>query len=134
MVRLKNKYRFGALDGDDVAQEAYIIALEVMNKYDEKYGKIVNFLSVSVGNRIKNLMRDTLVKEIGACSLDNIQDEYETIGNSNTTSDEFWEMIDENLHPSFRRDYLKLKQGIKIPKLRKQKIINAIRDIINESL
>lgn len=134
MDRLRKKYNFGALDGDDVAQEAYIIALDVMAKYKSENGRIVNFLSVAVGNRIKNLMRDTLVKEIGACSLDNIQDEYDTIGNSSTTSDEFWEMIDENLHPSFRRDYLKLKQGIKIPKLRKQKIINAIRDIINESL
>lgn len=134
MNRIRKKYSFAALDGDDVAQEAYIIALEVMTKYKPECGKILNFLSISVHNRIKNLMRNKLNREIDTCSLDNIQDEYETIGNSNTTCDEFWEMIDENLHYSFRKDYIKLRQGIAIPKLRKQKIIEEIRKIIDETL
>lgn len=130
----KRNYSFAGMDSDDVAQEAYFIAVKVMEKYDAGHGPIFNFLSISVNNRVKNLIRNTLLKEIDTCSLDNIQDEYETIGNSSTTSQEFWEMVDENLHPSFRKDYLKLKQGVYVPKLRKEKIIAEIRDIINESL
>lgn len=122
------------MDSDDVAQQVYFIALKAMEKYDPTHGPIFNFLSICVSNRIKNIIRDTTLKEVDTCSLDNIQDEYETIGNARTTSDEFWEMIDDNLHPSFRRDYIKMKQGIHVPKLRKEKVINEIRKIINETL
>jgi len=134
MQRIKKKYNYKFADGDDLAQEAYIIGLEVMKKYKPESGCILNFLSVSVGNRIKNVIRKFTNRELDTCSLDNIQDEYETIGNNQTTSNEFWEMIDEKLPASLRKDYLKLRHGIQIPKMRKLKIIEEIRKIVNETL
>lgn len=133
MDRVRKKYSYRLIDGDDIAQEAYFIGLKVMEKYKPEQGKILNFLSVAVGNRIKNLIRDTTNKEIDTCSLDNIQDEYETIGDVHTTPNEFWEVIDEELPVQYRRDYLKMRNGIAVSKPRKAKIIEEIRKIINET-
>ena len=133
MERIKKKYSFAYYDGEDIAQEAYIIGLQVMQKYDKSKGDIVNFLSVSVGNRIKNLMRNVLAKETDTISINDISEDFNTIGDKNTTVDEFWLMIDENLHPSYRKDYLKIKQGLSVPKLRKKKIIEEIKKIVNDN-
>lgn len=134
MKRIKKKYNYKFADGDDLAQEAYIIGLKIMEKYKPESGCVLHFLSVSVGNRIKNVIRKYTNKEIDTCSLDNILDEYDTIGNSHTTYDEFWEMIDEKLPVHYRKDYLKMKHGEPISKLRKTKIIEEIRKIVNDTL
>lgn len=134
MERIRKKYNYHFIGGDDLAQEAYFIAVKAMTKYKPEHGCILNFLSVSVGNRIKNYIRDTIIKEIDSCSLDNIQDEYDTIGDSHTTSNEFWEMIDEKLPAALRKDYLKMKNGIHVSKPRKTRIIEEIRKIIDETL
>jgi len=132
-VRNKN-YKFAEFDTEDLAQESYLIGLKVMEKYKPEHGCILHFLYVAVHNRIKNLMRDKLKREVPVCSNENTPEYLETIGNSKTPANEFWEMIDEHLPFSFRRDYLKMKQGLYVPKFRKQKIINEIRKIINEEL
>lgn len=130
----KKQYSFPDFDSEDLAQQAYLIALKVMRKYDVKHGPIFNFLSISVNNRIKNYIRDKTTKELEAKSIESIIEDWETIGNSKTSSQEFWDMIDEYLPPTYRKDYLKMRQGIYVPKVRKHKIINEIRKIIDEEL
>lgn len=51
-------YTFGYYDKDDIAQEAIIIALEVLDKYDPKKSALETFLYIHLNNRLKNLRRD----------------------------------------------------------------------------
>ena len=56
------------------------------------------------------------------------------IGNMKTSSDEFWNMIDENLSSEYRTDYLKIRQGINLPKIRKIKLMAELKRIVDEYL
>jgi DNA-directed RNA polymerase specialized sigma24 family protein len=135
--RIRKKYNYntsGANDGDDLAQEALEIAMAIVEKYDASKGPLYNFLSVSVGNRIKNFIRNKKNREIDVVSIMNIEEETIKVGNMKTTYDEFWKIIDENLSADFRSDYLKLRQGISITKHRKVKLMEELRRIVNEFL
>jgi DNA-directed RNA polymerase specialized sigma24 family protein len=139
--RLKRKYRYKIYDGDDLAQEALFIAIDdnpkrlgAIWKYDTSKGPLYNFLSVAIGNRIKNFIRDKRYKEIDAVSIFNVEEETIKVGNMKTSYDEFWKIIDENLGAEFRSDYLKMRQGITITKIRKTKLMDELRRIVNEFL
>ncbi len=133
MERIRRKYKFSIHDGNDLAQEAYFIAVKICESYNPETGPLYNFLSVAVGNRIKNFIRNKSIKEIRSVSL-YVDDEesLEHIGNMKTSNKEFWDIIDDNLHSSFRVDYLKLRQGIDIPKLRKVKLLAELKRIVDE--
>ena len=132
--RIKKKFRYAINDGDDLAQEALFIAVKVVESYNPTTGPLYNFLSVAVGNRIKNFIRDAKYKEIDAVSIFNIEEETLKIGNMKTTDDEFWRMIDENLGAEYRTDYLKMRQGIAITSTRKARLMSELRRIVNELL
>ena len=55
--RLSNKYTFAFYTAEDIRQEAFILGMEALERYDE--GKpLENFLFVHIGNRLKNFKRD----------------------------------------------------------------------------
>lgn len=133
MERIKRKYKYSIHDGDDLAQEAYFIAIKICDSYNPETGPLYNFLSVAVGNRIKNFIRNKKIREISSTSLFGIEEErMSKIVTIKTTNREFWDIIDDNLIGSLRVDYLKLRQGIDIPKLRKVKLLEELRRIVDE--
>lgn len=143
--RIKKKYNYGIHDGEDLAQEALFIAVSeepdskgeksgVVWKYDATKGPLYNFLSVALGNRIKNFIRNKKYRDVDQVSIFNIEEETMKVGNMRTSEDEFWRMIDENLDAEFRQDYLKTRQGIAITKIRKTKLMNEMRRIADEYL
>lgn len=133
MERIKKKYSYVVHDGDDLAQEAYFIGIKVCESYKKESGPLYNFLSVAVTNRIRNFLRDKSIKEVSYTYInDDEEDTVNMIGNMKTTNDEFWETIDEHLQAKFRHDYLKLRQGIDIPKVRKMNLITELKRIVNE--
>ena len=135
MERIRRKYKYSIHDGDDLAQEAYFIAVKICESYNPETGPLYNFLSVAVGNRIKNFIRNKSIKEIRSISLFGMEEEEVTrIGNTKTNNKEFWDIVDENLPSSFRVDYLKLRQGIEIPKLRKVKLLAELKRIVDECI
>lgn len=134
MQRIKKKYKYTIHDGDDLAQEAYFIAVDICVSYNPDAGPLYNFLSVSVNNRIKNFIRNKSYREIICTSLSNVEEETIKIGNMKTSSDEFWDIVDEHLSPEYRADYLKSRQGIYLPKMRRIKLITELKRIINDCL
>jgi len=46
---------------------------------------------------------------------------------------EFMQLIDENIPMEFRKDYLRLKNGIKLPKARRLALIDAIKTVLEET-
>lgn len=143
--RIKRKYKYAIHDGDDLSQEALFIAVDteldtngkpkgVIWKYIPEMGPLYNFLSVAINNRIINFIRNKRYREIDFINIFNVEEETIKIGNMRTTDSEFWRMIDENLPAEYRIDYLKLRQGIAITKIRKTKLMDELRRIINECL
>ncbi len=132
MEKIKTKYNYTVLDGDDLAQEAYFIACKVCEKYDPSIGPLFNFLSIAVNNRVKNVIRKHSISTIKTTSISNVEEETIKIGNMKTSDDEFWSIIDEHLSSEYRQDYLKMRQGITLPKMRKAKLINELKRIVNE--
>lgn len=143
--RLKKKYKYGIHDGDDLAQEALFIAVStepdskgeksgVVWKYDTSKGPLYNFLSVALGNRIKNFIRNKKYRDVDQVSIFNIEEETMKVGNMRTSDDEFWRIMDENLGAEFRQDYLKTRQGISITKIRKIKLTEEMKRIVDEYL
>jgi DNA-directed RNA polymerase specialized sigma24 family protein len=55
--RIAPKYTFNTYDVDDIKQEAFIICMDALERYDNKR-PLENFLSVHLSNRLKNFVRD----------------------------------------------------------------------------
>ncbi len=55
--RIAPKYTFYGYLVDDLKQEAFIICMEALPRYDEAR-PLENFLSVHLSNRLKNFVRD----------------------------------------------------------------------------
>lgn len=134
MERIRKKYKYAIHDGDDIAQEAYFIAIDIVKEYKPSLGPLYNFLSVSVNNRVLNFIRNKGFREIVCKSISNVEEETIKIGNMRTSSDEFWDIVDEHLSAEYRSDYLKSRQGITLPKMRRIKLIIELKRIINECL
>ena len=56
--RIAPGYTFGYFEIEDVKQEAYIICLEGLEKYDPQF-PLENFLSRHLSNRLKSLVRSS---------------------------------------------------------------------------
>ena len=160
--RYANKYKFGFYDSEDIKQEAFIIALEGLEKYDNKR-PLENFLAVHVKNRLNNLKRDKYYRQAppstGESEVDirreernnskkhlmypldihNVRDEQEKnmkLDDSfieDVSTQELFTLIDDELSPSMRGDYLRIKYGVYVSKPRREKLCSEIKKIIEEN-
>ncbi len=64
--KLAPRYKFGSYDYEDMIQEATIIAMEALPRYDGRV-PLENFLSVHINNRLKNLKRDKYYRPFELC-------------------------------------------------------------------
>lgn len=142
---LAPKFVFASYDIEDIFQEAFIIGIEGLDKYDETR-PLSNFMFTHISNRLKNFKRNNYYRlDIG--SAQTIQDRKKSLLEpldidglfSICTQDETLnaahleevrKLIDENLPARYRRDYLKLTTNSPMPKGRKAIIIRIIQQII----
>jgi DNA-directed RNA polymerase specialized sigma24 family protein len=116
------KFRFDVHDEDDIRQEGRRLAWEaIVNKYDESK-PLENFLRVHIRNRLINFKRDN-------SKLPESSNRHMEQDDDNETA-ELEEIINLKLPPEYRADYLKLRHGCVIPKYRKEKILEVIREIL----
>jgi DNA-directed RNA polymerase specialized sigma24 family protein len=144
--KLAPKYTFACYEVEDIEQEAFLIGLSGLEKYDESR-PLENFMYIHIGNRLKTFKRDnyyrldygnaqkiqdrkkSLLEPIditalySICTQDNISNEAQI--------SEILNKIDEKLPPQYRRDYIKLRTNSSLPKGRKAEIIRVIDGIIN---
>lgn len=67
--KLATKFSFGIYDKDDIKQEATIIAIKSLEKYDPQKSPLSKFLYVHVRNRLTNLIRDEFHRNDPPCKL-----------------------------------------------------------------
>lgn len=145
--KLAPKFVFAPYDIDDIFQEAFIIGVEGLDKYDPSR-PLSNFMFTHISNRLKNFKRDRYYRlDIG--NAQNIQntkrnlteatdiDALYFISSSDNTFNEahiaeMLKRIDEKLPAEYRRDYLKLKTNSPMPKSRKAMLLKILKEIIDQ--
>ena len=142
---LAPKFIFASYDVDDIFQEAFIIGIDGLDKYDEKR-PLSNFMFTHISNRLKNFKRNnyyrldvgkaqtiqdrkkSLLEPFDIDGLCAIHSPDDTVNNALLT--EVLTLIDEKLPSKYRRDYLKLTTNSPLPKGRKAIIIKIIKQIL----
>lgn len=133
LPRIKNKYYADGYTGEDIAQEAYIIAAtEILPKYKAEQGPLFNFLSIVVNRRVQNLVRNKNFRAIklNMCSLNDVDEDQIKVNGLTKTEQEFWDIIDEQLPVQYRFDYLKFKAGVYLTKNRRFALIEELKKIV----
>ena len=139
--RIAPKYTFNGYDVDDIKQEAFIICMDALDRYDE-LRPLENFLSVNLSNRLKNFVRDNYYtkcdeekkKVLNPTQLsyeDNIQEDYHDSDN-HLDLRSAKSIIDKYLPSKYRSDYLKITSDVYVPKKRKLEILSLIKKILKE--
>ena len=140
--RISPKYTFNGYEVDDIKQEAFIICMDALDRYDE-LRPLENFLSVNLSNRLKNFVRDNYYtkndeekkKILNPAQLsyeDNIQ-EVCINNDDHLDSHATQTIIDKFLPSKYRSDYLKIISDVYVPKKRKQEILSLIKKILQEN-
>lgn len=140
--RISPKYTFNGYELNDIKQEAFIMCIEALDRYDAKR-PLENFLSVHLSNRLKNFVRDNFYTKKDDENKKNIISPkslspedcptvtYEHIDDYIDTG-EIQKIIDKFLLPSFRADYLKIINNVYVPKKRREEVINHIKQLVGE--
>lgn len=146
--RFAARYRFSSYEADDIFQEAFIIGMNGLGKY-ETGRPLENFLAVVIPNGLKNFKRKIVGRPedinkdrkllVSPLSMDIVRDEEESgMWNkfdflNDLQVDDIFRLIDIHLPVDFRADFLRMKQGILISKPRREKIEYIIVEILREN-
>lgn len=84
---------------------------------------------LSRNNNKKNIMKPIDIGNVNDAGEDNMRLADPTLELENT---EIWNLIDQKLDISFRQDYIKLRNGVKLSKKRRQEIEQAVLEITQE--
>lgn len=143
--RLANKYTFPNFEEDDISQEAFIIGMEALDRYDG-VRPLENFLSVHIKNRLKNFKRDHYYrpdegkaeeiqqgkkKLLEAGSIDEMRSFICSKESSNSLEErELVDYIDLHLSANMRGDYLRFKNDQTLTKTKKANLLDELRQIV----
>jgi RNA polymerase sigma factor (sigma-70 family) len=138
--RIAPKYTFQGYEIEDIKQEAFIICVDALDRYDPTR-PLENFLSVNLSNRLKNFVRDNNYTKSGdqkkkallpvsLSNEDHVEDHREDI---TLDTKEMLEIIDEHIDIDFRSDYLKIINNVHVPKKRKIEVLDHIQYILKEN-
>ena len=139
--RIAPKYTFYGYLVDDLKQEAFIICMEALPRYDEAR-PLENFLSVHLSNHLKNFVRDNhftkdeeqKAKVVMPGQLTN--EEYLLDTHEEYIEDldcrQMSKVLDIKLPAEYRADYLKIINDVYVPKKRKEEVLFIIQYILEE--
>jgi len=136
--RIAPKYTFSTYDVDDIKQEAFIICMDALERYDQKR-PLENFLSVHLSNRLKNFIRDNYYtkdeeekkrvmrpKYLGSEDIVQYDNQTEQLVDAKNIKT----VVDKHLPAHYRADYLKIINEVYVPKKRREEIIELIKEIV----
>ena len=139
--RTAPKYTFYGYETEDLKQEAFIICMDALDRYQE--GRpLENFLAVHLSNRLKNFVRDNhftkdeeqKAKVVMPGQLTN--EEYLLDTHEEYVEDldckQMSKVLDIKLPAEYRADYLKIINDVYVPKKRKEEVLFIIKTILEE--
>jgi RNA polymerase sigma factor (sigma-70 family) len=139
--RISSKYTFHGYEVDDIKQEAFIICMDALDRYDQKR-PLENFLSVHLSNRLKNFIRDNFYTK-------DEEDKKKIMKPKSLSSEDFVPtstpyrnaddhidakaiqyIIDTKMPPEHRADYLKIINDVYVPKKRREEVLEIIKELV----
>ena len=78
----------------------------------------------------KNIMNPVVMSEMQDGGVTNSKVQY--YGEQDLTQKELFEYVDINIPQNYRKDYLRLVNGIKLPKAKKEALIEVIKILLDE--
>lgn len=140
--RIAPKYTFGFYELDDIKQEAFVICMEAMERYDTSR-PLENFISRVLSNGLKNLVRDKyfrnsspedkkLLMDLGISLTDVSPPDYDQEIEETISTQEAIDRVMEELPISYRNDFLRVANGVSIQSHRKDKLFKKVREILDE--
>ena len=141
--RIAPRYTFYGYALDDIKQEAFIICMEALNRYDNSR-PLENFLSVNLSNRLKNFVRDNhfihsddldRVRVLKPAQLDHdnaVVDKDKNISYDSIEYKNMADIIDVKIPASLRLDYLRMINDVYITKQRREELVDKIQEILQE--
>ena len=139
--RIAPKYTFNGYEVDDIKQEAFIICMDALERYDESR-PLENFLSVHLSNRLKNFVRDNFYtknetdkKKILSpkqLSYEDYVPEDDFDSDVRIDAKDMQKIIDRCLPSDYRSDYLKIISEVYVPKKRRDEVILKIKELLAE--
>lgn len=136
--RIAPKYAFGTYGIDDIKQEAFIICMDALNRYDQKR-PLENFLSVHLSNRLKNFVRDnyytkdeTEKKQVLKPKYLSPEDvvKYDVDYEFTIEAKNLKRIIDKHLPVDRRSDYLKFINNVYISKKKREELVSLIKNLL----
>lgn len=144
---LAPKYVFDCYDREDIEQEAVLMGIDALSRYDTSR-PLENFLYTHISNRLKNFKRDNYFRVnpngepekiqqnkkniLDAGSLNEGSVFFESNLDDSIDNKETIEKINRKLPAAYRKDYLRLCANAYVPTKRKQELFSLIKEIINE--
>ena len=130
-ANLAKKMKFDIWGADDIEQEIYFLLLQAQPVYDPNKGDEFTFYFNFVKNRLKTFKRDNYSKNTYKMAISDAASlEYDIVQEFHNYLDGYLDVIDENIMAHVRADYLRFKEGVKIPYRNKDIVVQHIRDII----
>tara|TARA_Y100000385_G_scaffold84599_1_gene86796 strand:+ start:539 stop:1075 length:537 start_codon:yes stop_codon:yes gene_type:complete len=144
--KIAHKYVFASYQADDIEQEAFLIGMECLDRYDQ-VRPLENFLYTHMNNRLKNFKRDnyyrldhgnaqkvqdrkrSILEPLSFEYLYTLHDKEEVVNQAHVK--EMLDLIDKKLPSNMRKDYLKLKSNSFLLKRRRADIMREIRCILD---
>tara|TARA_R110000824_G_scaffold316696_1_gene503966 strand:+ start:1524 stop:2039 length:516 start_codon:yes stop_codon:yes gene_type:complete len=144
-TRLAPKFTFAFFEAEDIQQEAYLIAVEALERYDEDK-PLENFLFAHINNRLKNFKRDNYYR-FDQGKAEKIQttkkkllepavlDDSSCVAKEDSIIDDIYiknmkSKIDLQLPAGLRSDYLRMQAGDTLSKQKRAEIESEIKKII----
>jgi RNA polymerase sigma factor (sigma-70 family) len=137
--RIAPKYSFNGYSVEDIKQEAFIICMDALERYDPNR-PLENFLSVHLSNRLKNFIRDNYFTKNDDESKKKLLNAQSIISHDisidcNNFFDkidisDIKQLIDKELPMSYRADYLKIISNVYVPKKRREEVISLLKQIV----
>lgn len=131
---LSQKFKFGIWEADDIKQEIYFLILQAEPEFDEEKGDEFTFYFNYVKNRLMNFKRDnysTNKYKMGIADARTI--ELDLIDNVDSYISNYKRIINDRVDSSFRADYLRYCEGVKIPHKRKVAVMDHIKEIVDRA-
>lgn len=154
--RIAPKFAFDIYEASDMIQEAIMLGMECVQRYDSDRGPFENFVARHINNRLRTFVRkhsprpepDVPTSSLDyihwdrsfgskkrlqeALPLDLVQDEIvaSTDVLDELALDEVQNIIDCQLPVIYRADYLRMLQNVHVPKARRDKIKQIILHIL----
>ena len=141
--RIAPKYTFYGYTVDDMKQEAFIICMQALEKYDPEY-PLENFLSFILPGRLINVIRNNhFIKDSkeekkkvampGQLSNEESTHYYESSMLEDMEVYELFKIVDDKISYEHRDSYLKILNGVSVDKKSKEEVMQAIQDIAKEA-